>query len=112
MMCATTWRSNGLSENQEVSEEFVTHLDVVAREAMETYKINEKAGLYAWGTTRNTILDLFKKREKNSDKANAGLTAEGIRELLEDKTTNLVVISISDPIAIKELAIDLTRTSS
>jgi len=100
---------NGLSENQEVSEEFVIHLDALAREAMETYKINEKAGLYAWATTRNTILDLFRKRDKNSDKTHAGLTVEGIRELLEDKTTNLVIISISDPITIKELAIALTQ---
>jgi hypothetical protein len=100
---------NGLSENQEVSEEFVTHLDVAARGAMETYKINEKAGLYAWATTRNTISDLFKKRGNSSDKAGAGLTMESIRELLEDKTTSLVIISISDPITIKELAIDLTR---
>jgi hypothetical protein len=92
-----------------VSEEFVIHLDALAREAMETYKINEKAGLYAWATTRNTILDLFQKRDKNSDKTNAGLTVEGIRELLEDKITNIVVISISDPIAIKELAIALTQ---
>ena len=100
---------NGLSENQEVSEEFVIHLDAFAREAMETYKINEKAGLYAWATTRNTILDLFQKRDKDSDKTNAGLTVEGIRELLEDKITNIVVISISDPVAIKELAIALTQ---
>jgi DNA helicase HerA-like ATPase len=100
---------NGLSENQEVSEEFVTQLDAAAREAMETYKINEKAGLYAWGTTRNTISDLFRKRDSSSDKTGAGLTMEGIRELLEDKTTSLVIISISDPITIKELAIDLTR---
>jgi DNA helicase HerA-like ATPase len=100
---------NGLSENQEVSIEFVRYLDEVAREAMETYKINEKAGLYAWATTRNTILDLFSKREKNQGKADEGLTIEGVRELLEDKTTNLVVISISDPLTIKELAIDLTR---
>jgi DNA helicase HerA-like ATPase len=100
---------NGLSENQEVSDQFVRHLDEVAREAMETYKINEKAGLYAWATTRNTILDLFSKREKNQGKIAEGLTIEGIRELLEDKTTNLVVLSISDPLTIKELAIDLTR---
>ena len=100
---------NGLSENQEVTEEFVTNLDIAAREAMETYKINEKAGLYAWATTRNTISDLFEKRANSTERTAAGLTLEGIRELLEDKTTNIVVVSISDPISIKELAIDLTR---
>lgn len=101
--------SNGLSEKQEVSEEFVKLIDEVSRNAMENFKINEKAGLYAWGTTRSTILDLFKKRKEKAAKDSAGLTVEGIRELLEDKTTNLVVLSISDPYTIKELAIALTQ---
>ncbi len=99
----------GVSENQEVSEEFVHHVDEVARSAMEQFQVNEKAGLYAWATTRSNILDLFKKREQNQDKAKAGLTVEGIRQLLEDPATNLVVISISDPFTIKELAIALTQ---
>jgi hypothetical protein len=99
----------GLSENQEVSEDFVRHIDEVARNAMETFRVNDKAGLYAWATTRSTILDLFKKRQQNSDKAAAGLTVEGIRGLLEDKDTDLVVISISDPYTIKELAVALTQ---
>ena len=47
------------------------------------------------------------REPKNRDAA--GLTVEGIRQLLEDKDTNLVVISISDPYTIKELAIALTQ---
>ena len=101
--------THGLSENQEVTEDFVSHIDEVARNAMETFRVNEKAGLYAWATTRSTVLDLFKRRQQDTDKAKAGLTVEGIRELLEDKDTNLVVISISDPYTIKELAIALTQ---
>ena len=99
----------GLSENQEVTEEFVSHIDEVARNAMETFRVNEKAGLYAWATTRSSILDLFKRRQQDTDKAKAGLTVEGIRGLLEDFDTNLVVISISDPYTIKELTIALTQ---
>ncbi|MCW3995147.1 MAG: ATP-binding protein [Candidatus Bathyarchaeota archaeon] len=105
-----TWvEKQGLSENQEVSESFVNNLDLIARNAMETFRVNDKAGLYAWATTRNKILDLFVKREQTKEQVAAGLTVEGIRQLLEDKDTNLVVISISDPFAIKELAIDLTQ---
>jgi DNA helicase HerA-like ATPase len=99
----------GLSENQEVDEDFVGYVDGVAREAVEKFKVHDKSGLYAWATTRNTIADLFRKRSEKEDKATAGLTVEGIRELLEDKTTRLVVISISDPFTIKELAISLTQ---
>jgi DNA helicase HerA-like ATPase len=101
--------THGLSENQEVSEDFVSKIDEVSRNAMETYRVNDKSGLYAWATTRSTIADLFKKRGEKDAKDTGALTAEGIRELLEDKTTNLVVISISDPFTIKELAISLTQ---
>jgi DNA helicase HerA-like ATPase len=100
---------HGLSENQEVSEEFVSYIDGVAQDAVERFKVHDKSGLYAWATTRNTITDLFRKRSEKEDKATAGLTVEGMRELLEDKTTRLVVISISDPFTIKELAISLTQ---
>jgi hypothetical protein len=100
---------NGLSENQEVSEDFIRLIDEVAQNAMETFKVSDKAGLYAWATTRSTILDLFKKRQQDTDKAAAGLTVEGIRQVLEEPDTNLVVISISDPYTIKELAIALTQ---
>jgi DNA helicase HerA-like ATPase len=101
--------NHGLIEKQEVSEEFVNHIDQVSRAAMETFRVNEKSGLYAWATTRNTIADLFKKAGEKETKDTSALTVEGIRELLEDKTTNLVVISISDPYTIKELAINLTQ---
>jgi DNA helicase HerA-like ATPase len=101
--------NHGLSENQEISEEFISQIDEVSRNAMETYRVNDKSGLYAWATTRNTIADLFKKRSEKEAKDSAALTVEGIRELLEDKTTNLVILSISDPFVIKELAISLTQ---
>lgn len=100
---------HGLSENQEVSEDFVGYIDEVARETVEKFRVHDKSGLYAWATTRNTIADLFRKRSEKEDKATSGLTVEGIRELLEDKATRLVVISISDPFTIKELAISLTH---
>ena len=99
----------GLSENQEVSESFVSLLDEAARAAVEKFKVHDKSGLYAWATTRNTIADLFKKRSEKKNHDSEGLTVEGIRQLLEDKETNLVVISISDPFTIKELAIALTQ---
>ncbi len=99
----------GLSENQEVSEAFVGYIDALARETVEQFKVHDKSGLYAWATTRNTIADQFKKRDEKGDKTKAGLTVEGIRELLEDKTTKLVILSISDPFTIKELAMSLTQ---
>lgn len=101
--------TQGLSENQQVSEAFIVFIDGFAREAVEQFRVHDKSGLYAWATTRNTLADLFKKQSGKEDKTKAGLTVEGIRELLEDKTTNLVVLSISDPFTIKELAMSLTQ---
>ena len=100
---------HGLSENQKVTEEFVQYIDQVATDAVEQFKVNEKSGLYAWATTRSNILDILKKGQEEESKETGGLTAERIREILEDKTTSLVCVSISDPYAIKDLAISLTH---
>jgi DNA helicase HerA-like ATPase len=99
---------HGLSENQEVDEEFVRYIDKIAVETIEEFKVHEKSGLYAWGTTRNTIIDRIKKRQDEEKKEKGGLTAEKIRELLEGEV-KLVCLSISDPLTIKELAITLIQ---
>ena len=99
----------GLSEGQEVDEAFVQHIDAVAREAVEQFRVHDKSGLYAWATTRTTILDTIKSKRDTETAETGGLTAEKIRDLVEDKTTRLVCLSISDPYSIKELAIALTQ---
>jgi uncharacterized protein len=100
---------HGLSEGEEVNEGFVEHVDTVAREAVEQFRVHDKSGLYAWSTTRTTILDTIKNKRTKETADTRGLTIEKIRELLEDKTTRLVCLSISDPYSIKELAIALTQ---
>jgi hypothetical protein len=99
---------HGLSENQEVSEDFVDYIDAVARETVEEFKVHDQSGLYAWATTRNLIIDRIKKGHKEAGDTKE-LTVEKIRELLEGKKTKIVCISISDPYTIKDLAINLTQ---
>jgi DNA helicase HerA-like ATPase len=99
----------GLSENQEVTEDFVRYVEKIAAEAVEEFKIHEKSGLFAWATTRNSIIDTIRKSHEKERRETGGLTVEKIRELLEDKITSLVCISISDPYTIKDLAINLTQ---
>jgi len=99
---------HGLGENQEVNEDFVKYIDQVATETTEEFKVHEKSGLYAWATTRATILDVIRKKHENEKKEVGGLTAEKIRELLDGKE-KLVCISISDPFTIKDLVITLTQ---
>lgn len=100
---------HGLSENQEVEEDFVGYISEVAVEAVEQFKVHDKSGLYAWATTRNSIIDLIRKKHTKKEEFTGGLTVEKIRELIENKTTNLICISISDPFTIKEFAISLTQ---
>lgn len=100
---------NMASEGQELSEEFVNYIDTVAREAVEQFRVHDKSGLYAWATTRTTILDIIKSRRNKEMLDKGGLTADKIRDLVEDKKTRLICLSISDPFTIKELAIALTQ---
>ena len=99
---------HGLSENQEVSEDFVGHIDQLATEAVQKFKVSDRSGLYAWATTRNMIIDRIRKKREEERKETGGLTAERIRGLLEGET-RLVCVSISDPFIIKSLVISLTR---
>jgi DNA helicase HerA-like ATPase len=100
---------HGLVENQQVDEGFVNHIAEMASSAVEEFKVHDKSGLYAWATTRSTIIDVIKKGRQKETQKTAGLTAEKIRELLEDKPTRILCISISDPYTIKDLAIELTQ---
>jgi DNA helicase HerA-like ATPase len=99
----------GASENEEVTEEFVTHIDTVCCEAVEQFKVSDKSNLYGWATTRSILLDTIKRNREKQKQATGGLTVEQIRQLLEDRTTNLICISISDPYTIKDLVINLTQ---
>lgn len=100
---------HGLVENQQVNEDFVNYIAEIASKAVEEFRVHDKSGLYAWATTRSTIIDLMKKNRQKETQKTAGLTAEKIRELLEDKPTRILCISISDPYVIKDLAIELTQ---
>lgn len=99
---------HGLAENMEVDEEFVRHIDRVAIETIEEFKVHEKSGLYAWATTRMSLIDRIKKRHEGDERETGGLTVERIRGLLEGRA-KLICISISDPYTIKDLVITLTQ---
>ena len=95
---------NSMSEAQYVDETFVHILCQTASDAMQTYKINEKAGLYAWATSRDRLIDRIKLKQ---DQNKSGLSTEQIRDTIEGDC-RLMCISISDPYTIKDLVIDLS----
>jgi DNA helicase HerA-like ATPase len=100
---------NGSSEAQQISESFIEFIDPISRDAIDRFKVHEKSGLYAWGTTRTTVLDIIKRKGEKEKLETAGLTTEKIRHLIEDEQTSLLCVSISDPFVIKELVISLTQ---
>jgi hypothetical protein len=99
---------HGLSENQEVDEDFVRYIDQIAIETVQEFKVHEKSGLYAWATTRTAIIDRIRRKHEKEKKETGGLTAEKIRELLEGEA-RIVCVSISDPFIIKDLVVTLTQ---
>jgi len=100
---------HGTMENQEVTEDFVNYIDEVARAKVEEFKVHEKSGLYGWGTTRNMLIDRIRRKDEIEETDAGGLAIEKIRDLLEDKKTRLVCISIADPYTIKDLVLTLTQ---
>jgi len=96
---------NNRAELNEIDEEFVAFLDSAARNAVERYKVSEKSNVYGWATSRNELLEAI--RRGAAEKGRPGLTTEKIHHLL-DGPTRLISLSISDPVTIKQLAVDLT----
>jgi hypothetical protein len=107
---------NKLTESSFVDENFVKILSESAMEALKTFKISDKSGLYAWGSSRSTLASRIKKQiieetessDKDLDSNQASITEEEIIELLEGDT-RLICISISDPYTIKKLAISISK---
>jgi uncharacterized protein len=107
--------SNKLTESSFIDETFVTVLSVCATEAIKTFKVNDKSGLYAWAFSRGTLVSRLKKQDKDGDSDreegeeniagtkpyDEGMTEDDILELLEGDA-RLVCISISDPYTIKD----------
>jgi len=99
---------HGFIEPQEVSEEFIRFINGRASQAVQKFKVHEASGLFAWATTRLTLLDILKKKREEEEKETGGLTAEKIRGLLEGEE-RLLCVSIADPFTIKDLVITLSR---
>jgi uncharacterized protein len=103
---------NNLNESSFIDENFVQILSISAIEAMKTFKVSDKAGLYAWASSRDTLRGRLQQK-KNYDKNNIkndydGVTIDQIIKILEGNI-RLTCISISDPYTIKDIAITLSR---
>jgi hypothetical protein len=96
------------NELDEIDEKFVAFLEPAAKSAVERYKVSDKSNVHGWATSRGELLEDI--RRGAAEKGRAGLTTEKIYRLLEGPT-RLISLSISDPVTIKQLAVDLTRVT-
>jgi uncharacterized protein len=104
---------NNLNESSFIDENFVQILSISAIEAMKTFKVSDKAGLYAWASSRDTLRGRLQQKKNdttnkdNNINYNSGVTIDQIIKILEGNT-RLTCISISDPYTIKDIAITLS----
>ena len=98
---------NEKTDSTFVNEEFLIGLDQAGQSAVKEFSISDRSGVYSWATSRLALTENIKRADKER-KGAGGLDIEGIRELVE-KESRLTCISISDPVAIKELVIHLAR---
>ncbi len=98
---------NETTDSTFVTEEFLVGLDQAGQSAVKEFSISDRSGVYSWATSRLALTENIKRAEKEK-KAAGGLDIDGIRELVE-KDSRITCISISEPVAIKELVIHLAR---
>ncbi len=98
---------NEKTDSTFVNEEFLVGLDQAGQSAVKEFSISDRSGVYSWATSRLALTENIKRAEKEKKSA-GGLDIEGIRDLVE-KESRLTCVSISEPVAIKELVIHLAR---
>jgi len=97
----------GKSEHDEIDNDFIDKLDSLATQAMETFKVNEKAAVYAWATTRSTLKGVLSRAQ------NAKLSGITVKDLMKKLSgpERVVCISIADPDTLRDLVIKLTSAA-
>ncbi len=100
-------QKSGKSEHEEIDIDFIDKLDSIATQAMETYKVNEKAAVYAWATTRATLKGVLSRAQS------AKRTGVTVKDLMKKFSgpERVVCISIADPDTLRDLVIKLTSAA-
>lgn len=96
--------SHDLSENEEIDEAFVDMYADAASNAVTRFQVNERATVYAWGTTRDSLKATIQRaRQAAAD----GVTVKDILRMLSGPE-RIICISIAEPDILRDLVIRLT----
>lgn len=99
--------SNSKAENDELDDQFIDFLHAEAQDAIEKFSISEKANLYAWGTTRDSLKGAL-ARSRTAKRS--GMTVKEIIGALRGKT-RVICLSIADADTLRDLVIRLTASA-
>lgn len=104
--CVLDWmKEKKLERSNTISPEFLDHLQAVATNAVEKFKVWKNGSLAAWASTREMLKEsLEKKREPSHPNA---YTTEKLIDILNGDT-RVLCLSIAEPNIVKGLAIALT----
>ncbi len=102
--------SKGYAEEDEVDEEYVNHLNKNTSYFASTYAIHERSGFYGWMSSLKVIYSKIKEREREEE-VSGGVAPKTIIEKIFESDLRLICLSIGDPDTIKQLTVNLVRSS-
>ncbi|MCF2137945.1 MAG: ATP-binding protein [Candidatus Thorarchaeota archaeon] len=97
----------GKNEGDMIDDDFVDHLSKASMDAMAKFKVNERATIHAWASTRDSLKISIQRAQGAVQK---GVTTTEILKMLGGDE-RLIIISIADPDTLRELVIRLTSAS-
>ena len=104
----STWmRARSKAEQDELDDAFIDALAQAAQDAMERFSVHDKSGLYAWGTTRDSLKDVLARAKSSST---TGVTVKDLIGLLRGPE-RVICISIAEPEILRDLVIRLTSSA-
>ncbi|MHA1771490.1 MAG: ATP-binding protein [Candidatus Thorarchaeota archaeon] len=97
----------GKNEGDMIDDDFVDHLSKASMDAMAKFKVNDRANIHAWASTRDSLKISIQRAQGAIQK---GVTTSEILKMLGGDE-RLIIISIADPDTLRELVIRLTSAS-
>jgi hypothetical protein len=98
---------NGKAGNDRLDDDFIDKFSTATKKAIETFNVHSASGVYAWGTTRDSLKRNLARAKKST--AN-GVTVKDILKMLSGPE-RVICISIADPETLRELVIRLTSAA-
>lgn len=95
---------HGTQASSVLNDAFIDAFHGAASSAMDQFKVHSSSGVYAWGTTRNSLKRTLARAMKAK---NVGVTVKDVLKMLSGPE-RLICLSMADPDMLREIVIRLT----